>query len=247
MPVVAAAFCPHPPVLVAEVAGRASPELDGLRTACDSAVAALLATGPDRVVVVGRTDVGRPQPVPRCADVVAHASGAVGSLAGYGVDLRVVLGDDDGTRTATLPLSLTIGAWLLERNHCHTAVVGMELPAGLAPDAARDVGRTLDELSAEVSLLVMGDGSACLSDTAPGYTHPAARDWQDAVTLALTNAERGDLLALDPTQADAQLASGRQAWQVAAGAFEGGAVRPGPAFVEQRYGVGYVVTTWVRQ
>jgi hypothetical protein len=66
VPVVAAAVCPNPPMLVPEVASGAAPELDDLRAACADAVRHLVAAGPDRIVVVGSgpapsgAEVGRP-------------------------------------------------------------------------------------------------------------------------------------------------------------------------------------------
>jgi hypothetical protein len=66
VPVVAAAVCPNPPILVPAVASGAAPELDDLRVACADAVRHLIAAGPDRVVVVGSgpapsgAEVGRP-------------------------------------------------------------------------------------------------------------------------------------------------------------------------------------------
>lgn len=97
---VAAAVCPHPPLLVPGVGAGASGELDGLRAACDAAVDGLVAAAPDVVVVVGCADAVGPSP-----------AGAWGSLTAYGVDVPV------GTCTgpASLSLSLTIGRWLLDR------------------------------------------------------------------------------------------------------------------------------------
>jgi hypothetical protein len=66
VPVVAAAVCPHPPILVPEVASGAAPELDAARAACANVVAELIAAHPDRLVVVGSgpapsgVEVGRP-------------------------------------------------------------------------------------------------------------------------------------------------------------------------------------------
>ena len=80
---VAAAVCPHPPLLVPGVGAGASGELDDLRTACDAAVAALLATDPSLVVVVGSAAATGPFP-----------DGAWGSLSSYGV--RVPVGAGDG-------------------------------------------------------------------------------------------------------------------------------------------------------
>jgi hypothetical protein len=53
VPVIAAAVCPHPPLLVPEVASGAASELDDLRLACVDAVRHLVAAAPDRIVVVG--------------------------------------------------------------------------------------------------------------------------------------------------------------------------------------------------
>jgi hypothetical protein len=50
---VAAAVCPHTPLLVPALAGAAQTELYDLRSACHAAVAALRDTGPDLLVVVG--------------------------------------------------------------------------------------------------------------------------------------------------------------------------------------------------
>src|ERR1700749_3420903 len=53
---IAAAVCPHPPLLVPEVTGAADPaarELDRLRAACRDAGAVLLGAAPDLLVVAG--------------------------------------------------------------------------------------------------------------------------------------------------------------------------------------------------
>src|SRR6266550_2808334 len=53
---IAAAVCPHPPLLVPEVTGASDPavrELDRLRTACRDAVAVLIGAAPDLLVVAG--------------------------------------------------------------------------------------------------------------------------------------------------------------------------------------------------
>ena len=53
---IAAAVCPHPPLLVPEATGApgaGDAELRRLRTACHQAVSALLAERPDLIAVVG--------------------------------------------------------------------------------------------------------------------------------------------------------------------------------------------------
>jgi hypothetical protein len=91
MVLVAAAVCPHPPLLVPDVATGAAGELDDLRAACDRAVAALVTARPDVLVAVGgqRPD----EPVGR-------------GFSAYGLELDLAVGTD-------LPLSLLVGAWLL--------------------------------------------------------------------------------------------------------------------------------------
>ena len=80
---VAAAVCPHPPLLVPDLAAGAAAELDGLRAACDAALASLLTADADLLVVVGDGPVTGPLP-----------SVAWGSLASYGVD--IVVGTPEG-------------------------------------------------------------------------------------------------------------------------------------------------------
>ncbi|MFD0819484.1 hypothetical protein ACFQ0D_14455, partial [Micromonospora zhanjiangensis] len=114
MPLVAAAVCPHPPLLVPEIAGAAAPELDDLRTACDAAVDRLWESGARRLVVVGGDRVTR-----------EHYFPFVGTFAPWGAPVQVGLGADSaavdpadvppiGDRPA-LPLSLLVGTWLLRR------------------------------------------------------------------------------------------------------------------------------------
>ena len=53
---IAAAVCPHPPLLIPDATGApgaADPELSRLRAACQDAVAALLAEPADLLVVAG--------------------------------------------------------------------------------------------------------------------------------------------------------------------------------------------------
>src|SRR5450432_1279853 len=94
----AAAVCPHPPVLVPAVMGSAGtgPEFGELRAACAAAVRALLLAQPDLLVVVG----GSP------ADGT-YAWPAAGSMQAFGVPWAT------GPGEPVLPLSLTVGAWLL--------------------------------------------------------------------------------------------------------------------------------------
>ena len=99
---IAAAVCPHPPLLIPEatgVPGAAGPELNRLRAACRNAVAALLAGHPDLIVVAGGAE--------RTAEYPPHTPAR---LHDFGIPLTV--GPETG-EAESLPLSLTLGQWLL--------------------------------------------------------------------------------------------------------------------------------------
>ncbi|MGW0218587.1 hypothetical protein ACWDXH_29775 [Micromonospora chokoriensis] len=247
MPLVAAAVCPHPPLLVPEVAGSAAPELDDLRAACDTAVRRLLAVGPDSVVLLGTGPVTGPIRTP-----------ATGSLQPWGVDLDVPLVPGQPDRGAVLPLSLTIGAWLLTRygtpppastvptstppvgTPSASATSSSTPPVGATPTSATSAGTPVitamqaaadagpaelavlaDEVAAtgeRVALLVLGDGSACRGVKSPGYDDPRALPYDERVAAALADADLDVLLDLDPVVSAELKAAGRAPWQVLAGA-----------------------------
>ncbi|MGW4683186.1 hypothetical protein ACWEOS_32390 [Micromonospora taraxaci] len=267
VPLVAAAVCPHPPLLVPEVAGSAAPELDDLRAACDTAVRRLLAVGPDSVVLLGTGPVTGPIPTP-----------ATGSLQPWGVDLDVPLVPGQPDRGAVLPLSLTIGAWLLTRHETpppastvptSTPPVGTpsasatsssapptSTPPVTAVQVAADAGPAelavlADEVAAtgeRVALLVLGDGSACRGVKSPGYDDPRALPYDQGVAAALADADLDVLLDLDPVVSAELKAAGRAPWQVLAGAARaaGGGWRGELLHHAAPYGVAYFVASWER-
>lgn len=195
----AAAICPHPPLLIPEVSGDA--DVSGLRVACDAALAAL--TSADVLVVVGGGD-----------RTVIHPDDVSGSLAGYGVAVTV------GEGAPVLPLSLTIGRWLLGRSPVRSAspVIWQEVAAGTAPDDCLLLGAALAGLAPRVAILAMGDGPGRRARRAPGAVDADADRYDKRVTDALTSANMSALAGLDPRH-DAELfVAGRAAWQVLAGA-----------------------------
>ena len=199
---VAAAVCPHPPLLVPGVGAGASGELDGLRAACDAAVDDLAAAAPDVVVVVGGADVVGPV-----------RDGAWGSLAAYGV--RVPVGSGEGL--PTLPLALTLGRWLLDRRSVTLPTVLFGVEPDTATDRCLALGEALADRADRVALLAMGDGSARRSLRGPGYLDPDAEPFDTSVEAALATADVPALAALDPERAARLLAAGRAPWQVLAG------------------------------
>ncbi|WP_199748123.1 class III extradiol dioxygenase subunit B-like domain-containing protein [Actinomadura sp. WAC 06369] len=234
---ISAAVCPHPPLLVPAMAGGAAPELDGLRAACDEAVGRLAAARPDVLAVVGGAPEG-----------VAYGDGAYATLRPYGLPWTSPEVPDDGA--APLPLSLTIGRWLVERAAAPDArgtgvrVRYRSVAFDAPPAECLALGRELAGSAERVALLVMGDGSACRSEKAPGYLDERAGPYDEAVGRALGAADAAALAALDPGTSGELRAAGRAAWQVLAGAAAAGRFTGELLADEAPYGVGYLVASW---
>lgn len=232
---IAAAVCPHPPLLVPEMAGAAAGELDGLRAACDEAIRRLLGADTKLLLVVGGAErAAEYGPDGRC------------DLRPYGADL--VCGGRPGG--PSLPLSLSIGAWLLSR-HPQEADLDRVRYQALAFDTPAAECLRLGEQAADragrVGLLVMGDGSACRSEKAPGYLDERAEGYDTEVARALGHADAAALAALDPGLSAELGAAGRAAWQFLAGAARaaGGGYDAELLAHQAPYGVGYFVASWM--
>lgn len=228
----AVAFCPQPPLLVPALASGAAGELAALRAACSTAIAALAAPGRS-VVVLGAGEATR-----------SHSPLARGSLAGYGAPLEVNLGAPGGASAMELPLALTVGAWLVQQT------LGPSSGAvGFSVGRAAEQGPTAAELRAladtdDVALLVMGDGAARRSPTAPGYFDPRAVPFDDTVLTALAAGDATVLAALDPLLGLAVLAAGVPAWRAAGRLLRGRSYQAAVLYADDPYGVAYVVAGW---
>jgi hypothetical protein len=214
-------FCPCPPVLVPQVAQGAAAGTAALLAVCDTAVREL-AQDAGSVVVVGPGHLDRIHPDP-----------ASGTLAGFGVPLRA-----GGANPPELPLALTIGAWLLDRLGVPVARRYVEVgPSGRGPQGWS---------TGSGALLVLGDGSARLTERAPGGLDPLAPAYDDSVVGALVSGDPAVLAALDLTQGQQMMAAGVPAWRAVGEALRG-AGRSWTASLlarEAPYGVSYVVARW---
>ena len=231
---IAAAVCPHPPLLVPEVTGAdgsgvpdaAAGELHRLRTACRDAVAVLIGAAPDLLVVTGgagQTTEYPPEPG--------------GSLRDFSVPFSV--GAD-----LVLPLSLTIGKWLLAGVvPPRPPVTWQGIASGTATADCLSLGEKLAALAPRVALLAMGDGPA---RGVPGATDPEADRYDDQVSAALAAADPGALAALDPRRDQELFVAGRAAWQVLAGAASAGAFAADLCYTAAPFEVSYYVATWMR-
>jgi hypothetical protein len=211
--IIAAAVCPHPPVLVPELASGAASELDDVRAAALASVTGLVSMAPDRIVVVGTGTLSEP---------VDESAG--GTLAGHGVDVRA--GGDD----LVLPLSLTIGAWLLDQ-------------AGW--DGPRTYTTTSVPTDDRVALLVMAGGSARRSLKAPGYLDERAEARDAAIGAALGNGDADALASLDVHLGDELLAPGTRALVVLGEMTKGADITAQLRWDGAPFGVGYWVADWM--
>ena len=187
-------------------------DLAALRLSCDDAVGALLDLEPERVVVIGAGSLAK--------DLDESAGG---TLADFGVDLRV------GGHTDELPLSLTVGAWLLSR-------AGWVGPRTYSTGTPSTDGR--------VALLVMADGSAKRTTESPGYFDERAIAYDDVIAAALADGDAQALANLDLDLAVELWAAGapalRTLGQMAKDATIAAQLRENVA----PFGVGYWVANW---
>jgi hypothetical protein len=239
--IVRAALCPSPPLLAPGVTGQAD-VLPELREACEAAIAWLLAAAPDAVTVIGPATATATWPPDSVPGLSMHAPalnrGARLAAPGPRVD---PLGS-----APPLPLSLAIGAQLLDRAGYDGPRVLQSIAESASPADCGDLGRDLAADAPLSALLVMGDGTACRSAAAPGYLDERAEPFDTVVEQAFRDGDVPALAALDPDLARDLLAAGRPAWQVLAGALAGPtAVRPGTRILysDAPFGVAYLVAT----
>ena len=234
---IAAAVCPHPPLLVPEVTGAHGPgapdpaagELRRLRAACRDAVAVLPGEAPDLLVVVGGA-----------GQTAEYPAAAGGSLRDFAVPFTV--GADP-----VLPLSLTIGKWLLAGTVPPSPPVTWQgIASGAAPADCLSLGEKLAGLAPRVALLAMGDGPGRRARGVPAAADPEADGYDDEVSAALAAADPGALAALDPGRDQELFVAGRAAWQVLAGAAPPGAFTADLRYAAAPFEVSYYVATWVR-
>jgi hypothetical protein len=235
--IAAAALCPAPPLLARELTGQAE-ILPDLRRACTVAVARLVAVAPDVIAVVGPADLTATWDPAGALDLTAYAP----ALARH-VTAGAARTTSAGERPA-LPLALGIGAALLDKG-------GWDGPralwsvAGSAPQAeCARIGQDLEAPAERIALLVMGDGSARRSVSAPGYLDERAEPFDAEVERAVRDGDLAALAALDPALAADLMVSGRPAWQVLAAALGDTGLRADVLYSDAPFGVGYLVAVF---
>jgi hypothetical protein len=225
----AAALCPAPPLLARELTG-ADPVVPELRQACREAVDALAQADPDVIVVVGAGEQTRAWDAARARlDLSRHAPGL-------------------GPRSAAvemlpLPLPLGLGGRLLDEAGYHGRRELQEVGADEPASACVALGESLAQRARRAALLVMADGSARRSLKAPGYLDERSAAFDAEVGRAIRDGDLQALLALDAALAMELMATGRPAWQVLAGAADGGRPASVIRYDDDPFGVAYLVAS----
>lgn len=229
--IVAIALCPAPPLLVSDLTG-AGEVLPELRGACRAAVAELLASVPDVVVVVGAGEATQTWNPGGRLDLAVFAPGVATAAPG-----------SEPAGSPDLPAALGIGAWLLTeagyRGERILQSVGCDEPVTGCVGA----GAVLAAGPRRVALLVMADGSARRGLKAPGYLDERSAGFDAEVERAIRGADLDALLAIDAGLAGELMATGRPAWQALAGALRGCQVSAEVRYCDDPFGVAYLVAS----
>jgi hypothetical protein len=230
--IVGAAFVPGTPLVVPEIARGAAGEVADALDAARTAIRRVGSPASRWLVLGGADEPGR------------HVAGAVGSFAGFGVALEVCLGrPSPGTPSPspTLPLALTVGAWLLQ-----DALGPMDGVEAVAVTRTGDAAVAASAGDVPTALLVVGDGSARRTEKAPGHLDPRAEAFDATVAAALGSGvvQRLEDASSDLDLARDLLAAGAVTWHEAAGLLEGGSYAADVLYDAAPFGVGYFVAAW---
>ncbi len=213
---------PHPPLLLRELSGAVDVGAE-LREACLDALRPALAGGPAAVVVVGGSEESRSWDPGTPVDV--RRFGTTGPRTGPG-----------------LPLPLEVARRLLDE-------AGWSGPTELRTLAWDAEDPEVEALAGElrgrvgVVLLLMGEGSACRGERAPGFLDERAFPLDDVLADSLALGDCSSLRTLDGQLCRELMVSGRDVLRLLGWLAEA----PAEASLDYRddpFGVSYLVASW---
>jgi hypothetical protein len=227
--IVAAAVCPHPPLLFRELNG-AEDAVAPLRAVCLDTVRDVVDAA-ERVVLVGGADTGR---------VWEPSAGQrAGEFGGPGPRAE----DPD------LPLSLRVGRRLLDEVGWQGPVDPLSVPWDASGEDVRAIAADLVGRPERLGVIALGDGSARRGPTAPGFIDERAFPFDDGLAAALERGDARALLELDHRLAAELMVLGRAAFAVL-GALavlqlgESDGLKPELRYRDDPFGVSYFVARW---
>lgn len=181
------------------------------------------------------------------AGLRARCRATLGELAALGPDRLVLLSGAPRVRPAVdsrAPLGLRVARELLAGTALPVPQEELVVPFDAQAGEVAVAARRLRELGrGRGGVVVLGDGSARRSESAPGYLDERAVAADTRIAAALSAGQRGPLADLDATLAAELMIAGRAAWQVLAGATVRAPDRA-TAHAEDPFGVVYHVALW---
>jgi hypothetical protein len=218
MDLCAVGFIPSTPLLVPELGGPVPGEPDAVRAAAAQVVDEILASQPDRIVVIGA-----------CPPPNLNGANAIWDFTGFGLPGPEVLG------TWPLPWQLGLGAWLLDDRGWagHSDYVG-------ALSTAVDLG------NGRTAYLAVADGSVAFAEQPPDGVAADREAFDAAVARAVEAGDAALLAATAAAPGDAIGASGPPVWRYVAAAVAGREVTTSQlVYDEAPFGVRYVAGWWL--
>jgi hypothetical protein len=216
--VAAVGFVPSTPLLVPDLAGPVRGEPDVFRAATRDVVDAVLASEPDRVVVIAP-----------CTPPNLNGADPIWDFSGFGLPAADVLG------TWPLPWQLGLGAWLLDDR----GWAGDREYVGVMSSAA-DLG------GGRTAYLAVGDGSVYFADQLPDGSESEREVFDTSVARAVADGDVPLLEKVAAMTSDAIGASGPAVWRYVAAAVGDAPVTTSRLVYDAApFGVRYVAGWWV--
>ena len=231
MSIVSAALVPAAPVLVPGLSGHTMPAQE-VRAATLEAIQRMIDAGVDEVIVLAEAD--RDGVFDSTAPWGLHRIGGLHPFSEAGAVFDQLL---------TMPLA--IGASML-RDAGWTGTTSFHaLERTMSADAAAEVGRGLGTTKRSVGLLLLGNGSACCTEKAPGSFHPQADEFNTNLVAMIRQGNRAAMMELPTQGAAEQLSDIRVPLQVFAGATSGHRFLGSITFADDFAGVHYICATFL--
>lgn len=244
----AIAIVPATPLLVPQLGSGAAGELAMVR---DHAVAAAreLATQCDRWTVLGVQGEGE------TSRAHSLAADAVGTFAGFGVDVRVSPGGSTKAAVTddSMPLPLLIAYWLrgeVDAGPTGVSLIDAELISADADTASclakgRTLAAKLETSPLREGVLVVADGPTTLTAKAPGSFDSRAADVHTGLRAGFEAGDTSYVAGLDEDLCAELGVQGRAPWQMLAGILGGNRARASELHSDAPYGVGYYTALWL--
>ena len=256
----AVAFVPSPPAFVPQLMGRAAHELDGLRTAADAALGALV----DALLAADRRGERGPTVRGAPARGMRRSSSSSGRALPPSTRPPGRSGSASSASRSTCrrcPAARRCAPGLCRRPSSSGATSPAGSPAARrrstasgrrpagsppTPPPGAALGAELAASPVPTGLLLLADGAACHGPKAPRAEDSRAVAYEEAVNDALAAGDPAALAALDPHLGAELSATGPELWPLLSAAASGADWSGELLHSDAPYGVGWSVAVWRR-